>query len=206
MKGSRRDFQPKILRFWSFSVAGSREPKGPTREGILLLKRATQAGLPILFVKMNLSEETHFGDLCFPIMGCEDPLETHFGDLGCSSFGAKMRNTFWGHLPLYPGMWGHLLDETHFGDQLHPALTLWLFEEQNPDCNKGMHIQETGDICGKYLANYCVNAMTGIKSCLAFLLSVRFFFGGGDSSNFAFLCTYSLVVCFRFTNEEESVT
>ena len=85
-------------------MAGSREPKGPTREGILLLKRATQAGLPILFVKMNLSEETHFGDLCFPIMGCEDPLETHFGDLGCCSFGAKMRNTFQGHLPLYPGM------------------------------------------------------------------------------------------------------
>ena len=85
-------------------MAGSRKPNWPTRAGVLLMDRAIQAGLLILFVKMNIREETHFGDLCSPIMGCEDPLETHFGDLGCCSFGAKMRNTFLGHLPLYPGM------------------------------------------------------------------------------------------------------
>ena len=85
-------------------MAGFRKPKGSITEGVLLLERVIQAILAFLFDKMTITDETHFGDLCSPIMGCEDPLETHFGDLGCCSFGAKMRNTFRGHLPPYPGM------------------------------------------------------------------------------------------------------
>ena len=53
-------------------MAGFRKPKGSITEGVLLLERVIQAILAFLFDKMTITDETHFGDLCSPIMGCED--------------------------------------------------------------------------------------------------------------------------------------